>query len=133
MKYNEPLYTATALYDFVAGSSEELSLKTGQKLWLAPQALQPKNLPGWWKATDSINVGLIPATYVTIVGQLKKKPESNPIISAPVPEEIDQDLSATETEIPKEKPDDCNLENDQQSKPCDSTEIQEKNEEIFQQ
>ncbi|XP_033210857.1 probable peroxisomal membrane protein PEX13 [Belonocnema kinseyi] len=133
VKYNEPLYTATALYDFVASSSEELSLKTGQKLWLAPQALQPKNLPGWWKATDSINVGLIPATYVTIVGQLKKKPESNPIISEPVPEEIAQDLSATTIGIPKEKPDDCNLETDQQQKPCENREIQEKNEEIFQQ
>lgn len=54
-----------------------MSLKTGQKIWLAPQSLQPKNLPGWWRATDSINVGLIPSTYITIVGQLKKKSESN--------------------------------------------------------
>lgn len=46
-------------------------------MWLAPQSLQPKNLQGWWRATNSINVGLIPSTYVTVVGQLKKKSESS--------------------------------------------------------
>jgi hypothetical protein len=77
LQSKEPVYTATALYDFTPASSEELPLKVGQKVWLAPQTLQPKNLPGWSRATDSINVGLIPATYVTVVGQLKKKPESS--------------------------------------------------------
>lgn len=73
-KLNEPVYSATAGYDFIATLPEELSLKVGQKIFLAPQSLQPNNLPGWYKATDSINVGLIPSNYVTIVGQLKKKP-----------------------------------------------------------
>ena len=132
MKYNEPLYTATALYDFVAGSNEELNLKTGQKIWLAPQALQPKNLPGWWKATDSINVGLIPSSYVTIVGQLKKKTESNPIDSEPASEEVAQNLSATEEEIPKDKLADCNLETKHQQ-PSDNKEIQEESKEVLQQ
>ncbi|OXU27107.1 hypothetical protein TSAR_005722 [Trichomalopsis sarcophagae] len=77
LQNKEPVYTATALYDFTPASSEELALKTGQKVWLAPQSLQPKNLQGWWRATDSINVGLIPSTYVTVVGQLKKKSESS--------------------------------------------------------
>ncbi|XP_058799596.1 peroxisomal membrane protein PEX13 isoform X2 [Phymastichus coffea] len=77
LQNKEPVHTATAIYDFTAASNEELSLKTGQKVWLAPQSLQPKNLPGWWRATDSINVGLIPSTYVTVVGQLKKKLDSN--------------------------------------------------------
>ncbi|XP_046606490.1 peroxisomal membrane protein PEX13 isoform X1 [Neodiprion virginianus] len=70
---NEPMYTATATYDFNATCSEELSLRCGQKIWLAPKSLQPKDTPGWWKATDSVNVGLIPSSYVTVVGQIKKK------------------------------------------------------------
>ncbi|XP_011499763.1 PREDICTED: peroxisomal membrane protein PEX13 [Ceratosolen solmsi marchali] len=75
LESGEAVYTATALYSFKPASSEELPLKIGQKVWLAPQTLQPKNLPGWSRATDSINVGLIPSNYVTIVGQLKKKSE----------------------------------------------------------
>ena len=77
LQHKEPVFTATALYDFTPASPEELPLKTGQKVWLAPQSIQPKNLPGWWRATDTINVGLIPSTYVTVVGQLKKKSENN--------------------------------------------------------
>lgn len=64
------------MYDFMAVSNEELSLKTGQKIWLAPRSLQSKSIPGWWIATDNKNVGLVPANYVTIVGQLKRKLES---------------------------------------------------------
>lgn len=88
LKNKEPVHTATALYDFTPASSEELALKTGQKIWIAPQSLQPKNLPGWWRATDSIKVGLIPASYVTIVGHLKKKIDSN--LSSQVPSNIYQ-------------------------------------------
>ncbi|XP_014208946.1 probable peroxisomal membrane protein PEX13 [Copidosoma floridanum] len=79
LQNKELVYTATALYDFVPASSEELPLKTGQKVWLAPQSLQPKNLPGWWRATDSIKVGLIPGSYVTVVGHLKKKADTNQV------------------------------------------------------
>lgn len=73
--FKEPVYAATALYDFTATSVDELNFKAGQKIWLAPQPLQPKNMPGWWIATDNRNVGLIPSNYVTIVAQLKKKSE----------------------------------------------------------
>ncbi|XP_034947126.1 peroxisomal membrane protein PEX13-like [Chelonus insularis] len=72
-KYNEPVYSATANYDFIAATPDEMSLKAGQKIWLAPQSLQPKHLPGWSKATDRVNVGLVPLNYITIVGQLMKK------------------------------------------------------------
>lgn len=66
------------MYDFMAVSNEELSLRAGQKIWLAPRSLQSKSIPGWWIATDNKNVGLVPANYVTIVGQLKRKEsESN--------------------------------------------------------
>lgn len=63
------------MYDFAAISNEELNLKAGQKIFLAPRSLQSKSIPGWWIATDNRNVGLVPANYVTIVGQLKKKSE----------------------------------------------------------
>jgi peroxin-13 len=76
VKCEDPVCVANAMYDFTAVSNEELSFKAGQKIWLAPQSLQSKNAPGWLIATDNRNVGLIPANYVNIVGQLKKKPES---------------------------------------------------------
>ncbi|XP_054011218.1 peroxisomal membrane protein PEX13 isoform X1 [Hylaeus anthracinus] len=72
----QPVYIATVMYDFVAANNEELSVRTGQKVCLAPQSLQPKNLPGWCKVTDNVNVGLIPYNYVRVVGQLKKKKEN---------------------------------------------------------
>lgn len=73
---DEPVYVATVLYDFAAANNEELSIKTGQKIYLAPQSLQPKNLPGWCTATDNMNVGLIPHNYIKVVGQLKKRKEN---------------------------------------------------------
>ncbi|KAL2724909.1 peroxisomal membrane protein PEX13 isoform X1 [Vespula maculifrons] len=93
----EPVYAANALYDFTATCSDELNMKAGQKIWLAPQPLQPKNIPGWWIATDSKNVGLIPSNYVTIVAQLKKRPEvkpsenSTPNVSTQNANELQQD------------------------------------------
>lgn len=76
-QYEEPMYVATVLYDFVAANNEELSIKAGQKVCLAPQSLQPKNSPGWCKATDNVNVGLIPYNYVKIVGQLKRRKDNS--------------------------------------------------------
>lgn len=105
LQSKEPVFTATALYDFTAASTEELSLKTGQKVWLAPQSLQPKNLPGWWRATDTINVGLVPSTYVTVVGQLKKKSDSNqvqapsPYQPIPVVENLPTEQESSESQI----------------------------------
>mgnify|MGYP004603198907 CR=1 FL=1 len=60
------------LYDFVATNNDELSVKAGQTVYLAPRSLQPKNLPGWCKATNNVNVGLIPSNYIKLIGQLKK-------------------------------------------------------------
>ncbi|XP_024942646.1 probable peroxisomal membrane protein PEX13 isoform X2 [Cephus cinctus] len=77
MQCNEPIYTAIASYDFNASSNDELNLKCGKKVWVAPKSLQPRDSPGWWRVTDSINVGLVPASYLTLAGQLKKKTESN--------------------------------------------------------
>lgn len=86
------------MYDFTAVSNEELSLKTGQKIWLAPRSLQSKSMPGWWIATDNRNVGLVPANYVIIVGQLKKKSElesnGSATTSAPIPTSV-QNVTAS--------------------------------------
>lgn len=115
------------MYDFNAASSDELSFKTGQKLWLAPQSLHPKALPGWWKATDSINVGLIPSSYVTIVGQLKKKPETNSSINQSLPEEnaTNSKLTSKETNFK------YNLEEAYNDRSSKREECQDTNDEIF--
>lgn len=93
---------ATAMYDFMAVSNEELSLKAGQKIWLAPRSLQSKSIPGWWIATDNRNVGLVPANYVTIVGQLKRKsePESNGnvVVSTVIPTSM-QNATASDEQM----------------------------------
>lgn len=39
-------------------------------------------MPGWCKATDNVNVGLIPYNYIKVIGQLKKLKrdnETNPV------------------------------------------------------
>ena len=126
LQSNEPVYTATALYDFIGASSEELTLKTGQKVWLAPQSLQIKNMPGWCRATDSIKVGLIPSSYVTVVGQLKKKSES----SQSQPSNIYQPPPANENPSNiKESPESqnvCDFDNDKSQ-----NFVKSKNEDIF--
>ncbi|KZC06234.1 PREDICTED: peroxisomal membrane protein PEX13-like [Dufourea novaeangliae] len=75
-QYDQPVFVATVLYDFNASNNEELSVGAGQKLYLAPQALQPKHLPGWCKATDNVNVGFIPYNYIKVIGQLRKRKEN---------------------------------------------------------
>lgn len=96
VKCEDPVCVATAIYDFTSLTSGELNLRAGQKIWLAPRSLQPKNSSGWWLATDSTSVGLVPANYVTIVGQLKKKTElqnnengASPLTSTPAAAPID--------------------------------------------
>lgn len=77
----EPAYIATVLFDFVARNNDELSVNAGQKICLAPQSLQPTNLPGWCKATNNVNIGLIPCNYVRVIGQLKKRKENAEVAS----------------------------------------------------
>lgn len=96
-RYTEPVYSAIAQYDFVAASREELNLKAGQKVWLAPMPLQPTNMPGWCRATDNKNIGLIPANYVTIVGQLKKKSEVNRNVNDTGREEVKTNVKSQDS------------------------------------
>ncbi|XP_043802794.1 peroxisomal membrane protein PEX13 [Apis laboriosa] len=76
----EPAYIATVLHDFIAANNNELNIKAGQKVYLAPRNLQPKNLPGWCKVSDSVNIGLIPYNYIKVIGQLKKVKKNNEVI-----------------------------------------------------
>lgn len=76
----EPAYIATVLYDFIAANNDELNVKAGQKVYLAPRNLQPKNLPGWCKVSDNVNIGLIPYNYIKVIGQLKKMKKNNEVI-----------------------------------------------------
>lgn len=68
------------LHDFIAINNDELNVKAGQKIYLAPRNLQPKNLPGWCKVSDSVNIGLIPYNYIKVIGQLKKVKKNNEVI-----------------------------------------------------
>lgn len=116
-KSDEPVYTATVQYDFVATNSDELSVRAGQKVYLAPQSLQPSNLPGWCKVTDNTNMGLVPYNYITIVGMLKKKSKmtnnENLSTSTILPESIqlskaEPSISMVERNVEQAKNGDCN-------------------------
>lgn len=90
------------MYDFTAASKEELNLKTGQKVLIAPRPLQPRSLPGWWRASNTVEVGLVPSNYVKVITTFKKK--SDPDESKPDCEESpfhDETTKNEETNIPK--------------------------------
>ncbi|XP_027861720.1 peroxisome biogenesis factor 13 [Xiphophorus couchianus] len=60
---------AKAEYDFTASSEEEVSLRAGDMLNLAPKELQPR-VRGWLLASvDGQTTGLVPANYVKILGK----------------------------------------------------------------
>ncbi|XP_078129160.1 peroxisome biogenesis factor 13 [Sander vitreus] len=60
---------ARAEYDFSAASEEEISLRAGDMLNLAPKEQQPR-VRGWLLASvDSQTTGLVPANYVKVLGK----------------------------------------------------------------
>ncbi|XP_035982054.1 peroxisome biogenesis factor 13 isoform X1 [Fundulus heteroclitus] len=60
---------ARAEYDFSASSEEEVSLRAGDMLNLAPKEQQPR-VRGWLLASvDGQTTGLVPANYVKILGK----------------------------------------------------------------
>lgn len=101
---DDPVYAATALYDFTGASADELSIKAGQKIYIAPQSMQSKNNSGWLKATDNVKVGLVPYNYIKVVGQLQKKPQViNTPTSAFAPDDQKSrpaDLNNSEKNVP---------------------------------
>ncbi|XP_039251968.2 peroxisomal membrane protein PEX13-like [Styela clava] len=75
-------------YDFEADNDDELTVKVGDLLNLAPKDQQP-HIQNWLMASlDGTNVGMVPATYVKVLGRRKgRQPESaengQPEASAP--------------------------------------------------
>lgn len=60
---------AQALYSFDAEGDEEISIKVGDMLNLAPKDQQP-HIRDWLLASaDGANVGMVPANYVKILGR----------------------------------------------------------------
>ncbi|XP_028323930.1 peroxisome biogenesis factor 13 [Gouania willdenowi] len=60
---------ARAEYDFTAASEEEVSLRAGDMLNLAPKEQQPR-VRGWLLASvDGQTTGLVPANYVKVLGK----------------------------------------------------------------
>ncbi|XP_054456364.1 peroxisome biogenesis factor 13 [Anoplopoma fimbria] len=60
---------ARAEYDFLAASEEEISMRAGDMLNLAPKEQQPK-VRGWLLASvDGQTTGLVPANYVKVLGK----------------------------------------------------------------
>ncbi|XP_041866893.1 peroxisome biogenesis factor 13 [Melanotaenia boesemani] len=60
---------ARAEYDFSAASEEEISLRAGDMLNLAPKDQQPR-VRGWLLASvDGQTTGLVPANYVKVLGK----------------------------------------------------------------
>ncbi|PVD22901.1 hypothetical protein C0Q70_16161 [Pomacea canaliculata] len=70
-------YAGQALYNFSARSDEELSFSAGQHIIIAPKEQQPQ-VRGWLLASvDGQKTGLVPATYIKVLGQRQGVP-SNP-------------------------------------------------------
>lgn len=60
---------ARAEFDFTAASEEEISVRAGDMLNLAPKELQPR-VRGWLLASlDGQTTGLVPANYVKVLGK----------------------------------------------------------------
>lgn len=60
---------ARAEYDFTAASEEEISLRAGDMLNLAPKEQQPR-VRGWLLGSlDGQTTGLVPANYVKVLGK----------------------------------------------------------------
>ncbi|KAG0422456.1 hypothetical protein HPB47_001721 [Ixodes persulcatus] len=64
-------FVAVAQFSFRPENSTELAVKAGQQLRLAPKDQQPR-VRGWLLAsTDGIQIGLVPANYVKVLGPSK--------------------------------------------------------------
>lgn len=95
MKSQHPVQVARVLYDFSSVSNDELNLKAGQKIWLAPQSMQARSTTGWLIATDGKNVGYVPGNYIQITGQLKKSSAVDDE-AANVSQKVSQNVNASE-------------------------------------
>ncbi|KAM3606277.1 uncharacterized protein V6R79_013621 [Siganus canaliculatus] len=101
---------ARAEYDFTAASEEEISLRTGDMMNLAPKEQQPR-VRGWLLASvDGQTTGLVPANYVKVLGKRRGRKHaemerlaevqqstaqaSHTAEAAPPPSDLAQDFTA---------------------------------------
>ncbi|CAG6018002.1 unnamed protein product [Menidia menidia] len=67
---------ARAEYDFTAASEEEISVRAGEMLNLAPKEQQPR-VRGWLLASvDGQTTGLVPANYVKVLGKRRGRKQA---------------------------------------------------------
>ncbi|XP_035521317.1 peroxisome biogenesis factor 13 [Morone saxatilis] len=67
---------ARAEYDFSAASEEEISVRAGDMLNLAPKEQQPR-VRGWLLASvDGQTTGLVPANYVKVLGKRRGRKQA---------------------------------------------------------
>ncbi|KAJ8285097.1 hypothetical protein COCON_G00039470 [Conger conger] len=77
---------ARAEFDFTAASEEEISVRAGDMLNLAPKEQQPR-VRGWLLASaDGQSTGLVPANYVKVLGKRRGRRQAG-LESAAVPEQ----------------------------------------------
>jgi len=74
-------YVASSEYDFEGRNGQELNMKRGQQIRLAPSRLQPP-VKGWILASDGVKVGLIPTNYIKILGRKPGVPQR----AVPIPD-----------------------------------------------
>ena len=60
-------YIAEALYDFETKQDNEIPLKTGQRVIIAPKEQQPRVTDWLLATTDGKRAGLVPINYIKIV------------------------------------------------------------------
>ncbi|XP_067936075.1 peroxisomal membrane protein PEX13-like [Watersipora subatra] len=64
-------------YDFLATHEDELPVKQGQRINLAPADLQPRLRENdWLVASDGEKSGIVPASYIRILGTRQGKPKA---------------------------------------------------------
>ncbi|KAE8280335.1 hypothetical protein D5F01_LYC20895 [Larimichthys crocea] len=88
---------ARAEYDFSASSEEEISLRAGDMLNLAPKEQQPR-VRGWLLASvDGQTTGLVPANYVKVLGKRRGRKHAEMERLAQVQQD---DMQAPQTALP---------------------------------
>ncbi|XP_026212718.1 peroxisome biogenesis factor 13 [Anabas testudineus] len=95
---------ARAEYDFSAASDEEISLRAGDMLNLAPKEQQPR-VRGWLLASlDGQTTGLVPANYVKVLGKRRGRKHTEMERLAQVEQENTQASQTTLAAHPQSHP-----------------------------
>lgn len=82
-----PHFICQVLYNFDARQEDEISVRQGEKLRVAPQEMQ--NIPNWIIcATPSGKTGLVPQNYVKIIGKGRVEGETDMETKSPIEETL---------------------------------------------